>query len=136
MLFLSYAYKKKLKMGDQPTEAHISNWFTKKHDGYVGSTGHKNNFTGRAGADGWIGSMAGAQADWESQAFARQHTPYPGSGSFGITHMRPCNANGKPLTEEQSKQYRLSYDASIRWEPTEKSRSAIPPLLSQPSVRD
>ena len=53
--------------------------------------------------------MAGAQADWESQAFARQHTPYPGAGSYGITHMRPCGADGKPLSEEQRNGYRLNY---------------------------
>jgi len=76
---------------------------------YSGSTGHRNNFTGRAGADGFLGTMGGKQATWESDGFARQHTPYPGSGSFGVTHMRPCNSKGNNLTKEEEKNYRITY---------------------------
>ena len=63
---------------------------------WVDSTGHRNNFSGRAGQSGFLGTFGQRQADWESQAFARQHTPFEGTGSFGVTHMRPCDSKGDP----------------------------------------
>ena len=91
---------------------------------YSGSTGHRNNFTGRAGLDGFLGTMGGKQATLESDSFARQHTPYPGAGSFGVTHMRPCNSGGKNLTKEEEKNYRITYGGrKYPWEQTVKSLS-------------
>ena len=88
----------------------MANVIVAKRENYNGSTGHRNNFSGRAGSEGFLGSLGNQEAAWESAKFARRHTPYPGAGSFGITHMRPCDSAGAPLSEAQAKNYKLTYN--------------------------
>ena len=75
-------------------------------------TGHRANFSGPAQVKGTgpITVFGQAQRDWESQANARRHTPYEGTGQFGVTHMHPCGPDGKPLTKEQAKEFRIQHN--------------------------
>ena len=70
----------------------------------------RNNYHGRAGQTGFLGTFGHKQAEWESAAFARQHQPHPGTGEFGITYFRPCNSEGKVLDPKEGKDYKITYN--------------------------
>ena len=59
---------------------------------------------------GPIGLFGQGERKWESERNARLHTPYPGAGGYRIAHMRPCGADGKPLTSEQQKDFGIQHN--------------------------
>ena len=88
------------------------NPFNGKIERGSGGAGHRANWSGPAQVTGTgaIGMFGPAERKWESEKNERLHTPYEGAGSYGVAHMRPCGEDGKPLTADQAKLFRIQHN--------------------------
>ena len=86
--------------------------FTAVNRATVPSMGYRMNYGGGATVhgEGVISTFGGAERAHQTHQFVRRHHPYDEGGHLGITHMRPCKADGGNLSEKELEQFEVVHN--------------------------
>ena len=111
----------------------MSNPIVLKRDNYTGSTGHRNNFSGRAGTDGFLGTLGQRQAGWESDNFARRHPPIRVQGHSVLPTCGHAARTERiyPRRRKKTTEYPTAVESTL-WGKTVKSPSVTRQLFCPP----